>query len=289
MSMDPRRFLAVRRRACGSRSSRSGRSSMASSRLRARRHELRERLGELSRPPRTPATLLGWDQQVDDARRGRAGARRGRWRRSSASHHDRLVDPALGELLDASPRRPAEPRRRGDRARRAATTSRARAIPGELTAEMARAGSPRRCRPGCEAREANDFARLRARACERNVELRRDATRRASRRPSTPTTRCSTASSRARRRRRCASALRAPARRARPAAVGRSRCGPRRRRSARRASRSRAQREIGARDRAQRWASTTQAWRARRRRPPVRRVARAHRRPRHLALRRRAT
>jgi len=127
--------------------------------------ELSERLGELA-DLRHAGLLLAWDQQVMMPAHGgpARGQALGTLQRLS---HDRLVAPALGELLDAA----TDPgdallvravRRDHDRARR---------VPGELTADMARAGSDGYA-SWIEAREANDFAVFEP-ALRRNIELAR--------------------------------------------------------------------------------------------------------------------
>ena len=125
--------------------------------------ELLARLGELS-DLHHAGQLLAWDQQVMMPPCG--GAARGHALGAIESlAHDRLVDPKLSELLDAE---------RGDTqlvrvVRRDHEV--ARRVPGELAAEMARAGSE-----GYEiwlrARKANDFAVFEP-ALRRNVELAR--------------------------------------------------------------------------------------------------------------------
>ena len=123
---------------------------------------LLERLGELS-DLRHAAQVLSWDQQVTMPPTGgpARGEVLGTIRRI---YHDRLVDPALGMLLDAAA--DAEPllvravRREHDVERR---------VPGELAAEMSRAGSEGYT-AWLEAREANDYAIFEP-ALRRNIEL----------------------------------------------------------------------------------------------------------------------
>jgi carboxypeptidase Taq len=126
--------------------------------------ELLARLHELA-DLRHAGHVLGWDQQVmmppaGGPARGEALATMQRL------SHERLVDPRLGDLLDAAGPEDAElvrvVRRDHDRARR---------VPTELAAEMARAGSEGLA-VWLEAREANDF-RVFLPALERNVELAR--------------------------------------------------------------------------------------------------------------------
>ena len=85
----------------------------------------------------TPATCSRWDQQVMMPPAGGAARGAGARRRSQSLAHERLVAPELGALLDAE---------NGDDpqlvARRAPRPRASRAsVPGELAAEMARAGS----------------------------------------------------------------------------------------------------------------------------------------------------
>jgi carboxypeptidase Taq len=135
--------------------------------------ELRARLAELD-DLQHAARLLGWDQQTMMPREG-AAARGEALGTIERLAHERLTDPAVGALLDeltpATATRPAEDdgaaivpvvRRDHDRARR---------VPPELTAEIARAGSEA-LGVWVEARRRSDFALFRP-ALERNVELRR--------------------------------------------------------------------------------------------------------------------
>ena len=134
---------------CGSRSSRSGSSSMPSP-------DLVKRLGELS-DLRHAGHVLSWDQQVmmpPGGGRARAGARR-----AAELAHERLVAPELGALLDASngddPQLVRVVRRDHDIARR---------VPGELAA-----GDGARRLAGIRGMAAsarcNDFAALRNPPC----------------------------------------------------------------------------------------------------------------------------
>jgi carboxypeptidase Taq len=120
------------------------------------------------------ARLLGWDQQTMMPREG-AAARGEAIGTIERLAHERLTDPAVGALLDDLAARaapgPAEDdgaalvrvvRRDHDRARR---------VPAELTAEIARAGSEA-LGVWVEARRRSDFGLFRP-ALERNVELRR--------------------------------------------------------------------------------------------------------------------
>lgn len=96
--------------------------------------ELLRRLGELS-DLRHAGHVLAWDQQVMMPPAG--GAARGQALGAISNlAHERLVDPELGALLDAEngddPQLVRVVRRDHDVARK---------VPGELAAEMARAGS----------------------------------------------------------------------------------------------------------------------------------------------------
>ena len=123
---------------------------------------LTERLGELTDLGHT-GHVLAWDQQVMMPAAG--GPARGEALATiSRLHHERLVAPELGALLDAAAA--TEPlvaraiRRDHDVARR---------VPGELTAQMSRAGSDGYA-AWLQAREANDFAVFEP-ALRRNIEL----------------------------------------------------------------------------------------------------------------------
>jgi len=125
---------------------------------------LAERLGELS-DLRHAGMLLAWDQQVMMPAEG--GPARGEALGTiSRLHHEMLVDPQLGALLDAAT--DAEPliaravRRDHEVERR---------VPGELAAEMSRAGSDGYA-AWLAAREANDYALFEP-ALRRNIELAR--------------------------------------------------------------------------------------------------------------------
>ena len=125
---------------------------------------LSELLGELADLGHA-GHVLGWDQQVMMPAEGAVG--RGEALATiSRMHHDRLVAPELATLLDAAAE--AEPliaravRRDHDVARR---------VPGELTAEMSRAGSDGYA-AWLQAREANDYAVFEP-ALRRNIELAR--------------------------------------------------------------------------------------------------------------------
>jgi carboxypeptidase Taq len=125
---------------------------------------LAARLGELS-DLRHAGMLLAWDQQVMMPPRG--GPARGEAMGTiSRLHHEMLVDPQLGALLDAAAA--AEPlivrtvRRDHEVERR---------VPGELAAEMSRAGSEGYA-AWLAAREANDYAVFEP-ALRRNIELAR--------------------------------------------------------------------------------------------------------------------
>ncbi|HVF79666.1 MAG TPA: hypothetical protein VNA28_15320, partial [Solirubrobacteraceae bacterium] len=125
---------------------------------------LAARLGELS-DLRHAGHVLAWDQQVVMPPEG--GPARGEAMATiSRLHHEMLVDPQLGVLLDAAA--DAEPllvravRRDHDVGRR---------VPGELAAEMSRAGSDGYA-AWLSAREANDYAIFEP-ALRRNIELAR--------------------------------------------------------------------------------------------------------------------
>lgn len=125
--------------------------------------ELAERLAVLDDLERV-AALLGWDQETQMPPRG-AHARGEHLATLGRLHHERLTDPELGRLLDAET---------GDdllvRAVRR-DHERARRVPDDLVAEMARAGVEAR-EPWMRAREAKDFGPF-APALARNLELRR--------------------------------------------------------------------------------------------------------------------
>lgn len=125
---------------------------------------LAERLGELS-DLRHAGQVLGWDQQVMMPPHG-GPARSEALGTISRIFHDRLVDPQLGVLLEAAaasePQIARAVRRDHEIERR---------IPGELTAEMSRAGSDGFA-AWLEAREANDFAVFEP-ALRRNIALAR--------------------------------------------------------------------------------------------------------------------
>jgi carboxypeptidase Taq len=122
------------------------------------------RLGELS-DLRHAGVLLAWDQQVMMPADG-GPARGDAMGTISRLHHEMLVDPQLGALLDAAAadepliaravRRDHEVKRR---------------VPGELAAEMSRAGSDGYA-AWLAAREANDYAVFEP-ALRRNIELAR--------------------------------------------------------------------------------------------------------------------
>jgi carboxypeptidase Taq len=125
---------------------------------------LAARLGELS-DLRHAGQVLGWDQQVMMPPAGgpARGEALGTIRRL---HHEMLVDPQLGALLDAA----------GEDASLIVRTVRRdheveRRVPGELTAEMSRAGSDGYA-AWLAAREANDYAAFEP-ALRRNIELAR--------------------------------------------------------------------------------------------------------------------
>jgi carboxypeptidase Taq len=126
--------------------------------------QLVERLGELS-DLHHAGHLMAWDQQVMMPAAG-APARGQALSTIHRIHHDRLVDPQLGALLDGAV--DAEPlivraiRRDHDVQRR---------VPSELTGEMSRAGSQGYA-AWLAAREVNDYALFEP-ALRRNIELAR--------------------------------------------------------------------------------------------------------------------
>jgi carboxypeptidase Taq len=126
--------------------------------------QLLARLGELS-DLRNVGQLLAWDQQVMMPADG-APARGQALGTISRMHHDRLVAPELGTLLDAAA--DAEPlivrtvRRDHEVERR---------VPSDLAAEITRAGSDGYAL-WLQAREANDYAVFEP-ALRRNFELAR--------------------------------------------------------------------------------------------------------------------
>ncbi|MDP2710321.1 MAG: carboxypeptidase M32 [Solirubrobacteraceae bacterium] len=126
--------------------------------------ELLERLGELADLGHA-GQLMAWDQQVMMPAEG-AAARGEALATISRLHHDRLVDPQLGALLqrdaEAEPLIVRAVRRDHEVARR---------VPGELTAEMSRAGSDG-YGAWLRARESNDFAVFEP-ALRRNIDLAR--------------------------------------------------------------------------------------------------------------------
>jgi carboxypeptidase Taq len=129
--------------------------------------ELLERLAEIADLERV-AMLMAWDQEVCMPPAG--GEARGELRATVGRlAHERFTDERVGEWLEAAaPRDELEAdvvrvtRRDFDKARR---------VPGELVAELARAGVAARG-VWLQARETNDFAAF-APYLERNIELRR--------------------------------------------------------------------------------------------------------------------
>jgi len=129
--------------------------------------ELLERLAEIADLERV-AMLMAWDQEVCMPLAG--GEARGELRATVGRlAHERFTDEHVGEWLEAAaPRDELEAdvvrvtRRDFDKARR---------VPGELVAELARAGVAARG-VWLQARETNDFAAF-APYLERNIELRR--------------------------------------------------------------------------------------------------------------------
>jgi carboxypeptidase Taq len=127
--------------------------------------ELIERLGELS-DLRHAGHVLAWDQQVMMPPAG--GAARGHALGAIQSlAHERLIAPQLGALLDGETAPDDELLVRAVRRDHEV----ARRVPGELAAEMTRAGS-RGFEVWLQAREANDFAVFEP-ALRRNIELAR--------------------------------------------------------------------------------------------------------------------
>ena len=132
-----------------------------------RMDELRERLAEIADLDRV-SMLMAWDQEVCMPPAG--GEARGEMRATVGRlSHERFTDERVGALLaEAAPRDELEAdivsvaRRDFDKARR---------VPGELVAEMARAGVAARG-AWAQAREANDFSLL-APSLQHNIELRR--------------------------------------------------------------------------------------------------------------------
>ncbi|MEA2142306.1 MAG: carboxypeptidase Taq [Solirubrobacteraceae bacterium] len=125
---------------------------------------LSERLGELADLGHT-GHVLAWDQQVMMPAAG--GPARGEAMATiSRLHHERLVAPELGTLLDAAvvehPLIVRAVRRDHDVARR---------VPGDLEAEMSRAGSDGYA-AWLQAREDNNYATFEP-ALRRNIELAR--------------------------------------------------------------------------------------------------------------------
>ena len=129
--------------------------------------ELLQRLAEVADLERA-GVLLGWDQETCMPLAGAEG--RGEVRATVGRlAHERFIDDRVGELLDAAqPRDELEAdvvrvaRRDYDKARR---------VPGELVAEIARASSAARV-AWLHAREHSDFASF-ASHLERQLELRR--------------------------------------------------------------------------------------------------------------------
>jgi carboxypeptidase Taq len=129
--------------------------------------ELLERLAEIADLERV-AMLMAWDQEVCMPPAG--GEPRGELRATVGRlAHERFTDERVGEwLAAAAPRDELE----ADVVRVAQRDfDKARRIPGELVAELARAGVAARG-AWLQAREANDYAPF-APYLERNVELRR--------------------------------------------------------------------------------------------------------------------
>jgi len=124
---------------------------------------LHERLAELTDLAAT-TSLLHWDMLVAMPR-GATGARGEQLATLERLAHERLVDPALGELLEAAGDDPAARVTRRDR-------DKALRVPPDLVGELARAGASGQA-AWHEARETGDFARF-APHLERVLRLRRE-------------------------------------------------------------------------------------------------------------------
>jgi len=129
--------------------------------------ELRERLAEIH-DLASAASILGWDQQVMMPARG-AGVRAEQLGTLGRVVHERFTDDAIGRLLDAA--RP-EPGSTGEALVRVARRDweKARRVPSELAAEIARAGALGH-QAWVEARERSDFEAFLP-FLQRNVELK---------------------------------------------------------------------------------------------------------------------
>ena len=131
--------------------------------------ELRERLAEIA-DLSSVGSLLGWDRETQMPAAG-AAARGEVSATVERIAHDRLADPALGELLDTVA---AQTDGEGAAIARVVRRDHDRAvrIPSELTAQMARATAD--ALPAWQqARADSDFARFEP-FLKRNVELRRE-------------------------------------------------------------------------------------------------------------------
>ncbi len=135
--------------------------------------ELRTRLGELDDLGHA-AHLLGWDQQTYMPPGG-APARGHVMATVERLHHDRLTEPALGALLDVlgpwAAGRPADVEAAALVRVAARDHRRARRVPTDLAAEIARTGSEA-AQVWVDARRRSDYAFFQPHL-ERNVELRR--------------------------------------------------------------------------------------------------------------------
>jgi carboxypeptidase Taq len=134
---------------------------------------LRTRLGELDDLGHA-AHLLGWDQQTYMPPGG-APARGHVMATVERLHHDRLTEPALGALLDElgpwAAERPADDEAAALVRVVARDHRRARRVPTDLAADIARTGSEA-AQVWVDARRRSDFALFQPHL-ERNVELRR--------------------------------------------------------------------------------------------------------------------
>jgi len=135
--------------------------------------QLRGRLAELA-DLRNAAQLLGWDQQTMMPPRG-AGARAEALATLERMTHEKFVAADTGRLLEAATKQLADPDGDSDDARLVAVTRRhwekARRVPSDLAADIARAGSVGQ-EAWVHARAESNFAAF-APYLERNIELGR--------------------------------------------------------------------------------------------------------------------